>query len=114
MTAWSSMALLILRTLTTFGCQLIHQRYPRLHVTRGAMLCPFYEALLRSDSHFVVFDSEDDFISSVDAESLTVCSRNYYAAILVYAYSDVVRHGKILIQLKTADPSRLKALRMTK
>src|ERR1035441_5724223 len=88
----SSTILFMLRCLAAFGEQFVDQRRAGFYVLPRTAPCSLNAALLGGDSQLIVLDTQNDFISSLDAKRLTECRGNDDATILVYPQSGFLFH----------------------
>jgi hypothetical protein len=84
--------------LAAFREQLIYQRSTALYVLPGTTLRPLDAALLGRDAQFVVLDPQHDFISNLNAKSLSERRGDHYPAILVHAGSGFFCHVILIPQ----------------
>jgi hypothetical protein len=91
----SSTILFMLRCLATFGKQFIDQRRAGFYILPGAVPCPLNAPLLGRDSQLIVLDTQNDFISNLNAKRLSKCRGNDDATILVYTQSGFFFHVEL-------------------
>src|SRR5580698_5216109 len=83
----------------SIGNQFVNQRRARLHVAPDQALGAFDPCFQGGDAQFVVLDPQHDFVSRVDAKSLTKGCRNNIASPSADTGSAFVFHNLATLQM---------------